>query len=38
MNATYDLWTSQHDHFESKSGQHTNGPAKLFIRLPDGAR
>ena len=35
MNATYDLWMSQYDHPEHR-GQHTNGPAKLFVRRPGG--
>ena len=36
MTATYDLWMSQYDHPEHHRGQHTNGPAKLFVRRPDG--
>jgi hypothetical protein len=33
---TYDIRTSQYDHPESERGQHTNGPAKLYVRRPDG--
>lgn len=36
MSDTYELRTSQYDHPDAKSGQHTNGPAKLFVRRPDG--
>lgn len=33
---TYELRTSQYDHPDAKPGQHTNGPAKLFVRRPGG--
>ena len=36
MTNTYDLRTSQYDHPDAKPGQHTNGPAKLFVRRPGG--
>ena len=36
MNATYELRTSQYDHPDRPPGQHTNGPAKLFVRRPNG--
>jgi hypothetical protein len=36
MTAAYDIRTSQYDHPESKPGQHTNGPANIFVRRPDG--
>ena len=36
MTDTYELRTSQYDHPERQPGQHTNGPAKLFIRRPGG--
>ena len=36
MSDTYDLRTSQYDHPDAKSGQHTNGPANLFVRRPNG--
>ena len=35
MSDTYDLRTSQYDHPDRPPGQHTNGPAKLFVRRPD---
>ena len=33
---TYELRTSQYDHPDATRGQHTNGPAKLFVRSPGG--
>ena len=36
MTATYELRTSQYEHPDATRGQHTNGPAKLFVRRPDG--
>ena len=36
MTNTYDLRTSQYDHPDATRGQHTNGPAKLFVRRPGG--
>ena len=36
MTDTYDLRTSQYDHPDAKPGQHTNGPAKLFVRRSGG--
>ena len=36
MTDTYDIRTSQYDHPDAPRGQHTNGPAKLFIRRPGG--
>ena len=36
MTDTYELRTSQYDHPDAPRGQHTNGPAMLFVRRPDG--
>ena len=36
MTNDYDLRTSQYDHPDRPPGQHTNGPASLFIRRADG--
>ena len=36
MSQSYDIRTSQYEHPEQRGGQHTNGPAKLFVRRPDG--
>ena len=33
---TYDIRTSQYEHPEQRGGPHTNGPAKLFVRCPNG--
>jgi len=33
---TYELRASQYDHPDATRGQHTNGPAKLFVRRPNG--
>jgi hypothetical protein len=36
MTAAYDIRTSQYDHPDATSGQHTSGPARLYVRRPDG--
>ena len=36
MTNDYELRTSQYDHPDAPRGQHTNGPAKLFVRRPNG--
>lgn len=32
MRIIYEIKTSQYDHPEKTSGQHTNGPANIFVR------